>query len=254
MKISGEAALVTGAASGLGAATARALRAADVRVAGLDIGLAGDGATSEAALLSLHCDVTDEESAKDAIFKAAEANGPARILVNCAGIVEARRVLSREGVMPLSHFRGIVDVHLVGTFNMVRLFAEATSKLPDLSEDGERGVIINTSSIAGLEGQVGAVSYASAKAGIAGMTLPLARELADFGIRVMAIAPGAFETPMAKSLRPEAQADMIGAVPFPKRFGRPQEFADLALHICQNDMLNGEVIRLDGALRIGFSA
>lgn len=249
MKIAGMTAIVTGAASGLGRATAEALADAGVRIAALDIAFERKETVSDAEL-RYRCDVTDEACVETALAATARTLGPARILVNCAGILESRRVLGRDGVMPLDHFRRLIDVHLVGTFNMVRLFADAARQLDPISEDGHRGVVVNTSSVAGLEGQIGAVSYSAAKAGIAGMTLPLARELAREGIRVVAIAPGFFETPMATSLREAAQEQIMSAVPFPKRMGRPDEYAALVRHICENDMLNGEVIRLDAGIRM----
>lgn len=249
MQLQAAAALVTGAASGLGQASAAMLAASGAKVAGLDLAFA-DPPDEVDGLLQVGCDVTQEGSAIAAIAAAAEAHGPARILVNCAGILESRRVLGRQGVMPLEHFRKLIDVHVIGTFNMVRLFADAARQLDPLGDDGERGVIVNTSSVAGLDGQIGAVSYSTAKAAIAGMTLPLARELAREGIRVVAIAPGAFETAMAASLREEARQHIMAAVPFPKRMGRPEEYAGLVRQICENAMLNGEVIRLDAGVRL----
>ena len=249
MQIEAAAALVTGAASGLGRASAAMLADAGAKVAGLDLAFE-QAAASAGGILQVKCDVADVASAIAALATAAEAHGPARILVNCAGILESRRVLARDGVMALEHFRKLIDVHLVGTFNMVRLFADAARALAPANADGERGVIVNTSSVAALEGQIGAVSYAAAKAGVAGMTLPLARELAREGIRVVAIAPGAFDTPMAAGLRDAAQQQIMAAVPFPKRMGRVEEYAELVRQICENGMLNGEVIRLDGAVRL----
>lgn len=248
MRIDGVTAIVTGAASGLGKATAKLLAEAGANVAGFD--LTFDTVSSRDSTLKHPCDVTDEASVRTALAASEAALGPARILVNCAGILESRRVLGRDGVMPLEHFRRLIDIHLVGTFNVTRLFADAARHLPPVSEDGSRGVVVNTSSVAGLEGQIGAVSYSAAKAGIAGMTLPLAREFAREGIRVVAIAPGFFETPMAMGLREEAQQQIMASVPFPKRLGRPEEYAQLVRHICENDMLNGEVIRLDAGLRM----
>ncbi|NKB57784.1 MAG: SDR family NAD(P)-dependent oxidoreductase [Alphaproteobacteria bacterium] len=248
MDIQGTTAIVTGAASGLGQATAAMLTDAGAKVAALDIAFSDAEITAD--VLKHPCDVTSEASVEAALAAAQSAFGSARILVNCAGILESRRVLGREGVMPLDHFRHLIDVHLIGTFNVARLFADSARQLEPLSEDGHRGVIVNTSSVAGLEGQIGAVSYSTAKAGIAGMTLPLAREFAREGIRVVAIAPGLFETPMAAGLRDTAQEQIMSAVPFPKRLGQPREYAALVRHICENDMLNGEVIRLDAAIRM----
>ncbi len=253
MKIEGQAAIVTGGASGLGAATARRLAAAGVRVAVLDMNAdAAAGVASEIGGLGLACDVSSAEAAEAALAEARAAHGPARIVVSCAGISEARRVVGRDGPVPLEHHRRVIEVHLIGSFNIARLTAaDMTGLEPDAG--GERGVIINTSSAAAFEGQIGAVSYAAAKAGIAGMTLPLARELSRHGIRVAAIAPGLFATPMAASVPREALDAMAAKVPFPQRFGRPDEFAALVQQICENRMLNGEVIRLDAALRMGMS-
>ncbi len=253
MKIEGKAAIVTGGASGLGAATARCLAEAGAKVAVFDLNMdLARGVAEETGGLAISCDVSSDDGAAAAIAEAREAHGPARILVNCAGIAEAKRVVGRNGPMPLAEHRRVIEVHLIGTFNMVRLAAAEMMAL-NPEEGGERGVVVNTSSVAGFEGQVGAVSYAAAKAGIAGMTLPLAREFARHGIRVAAIAPGLFETPMAMGLRKEALDSMAADVPFPQRFGRPEEFARLVRQICENPMLNGEVIRLDGAFRMGMT-
>lgn len=253
MKIEGKAAIVTGGASGLGAATARCLAEAGAKVAVFDLNMdLARGVADETGGLAISCDVSSDDGAAAAIAEAREAHGPARILVNCAGIAEAKRVVGRNGPMPLAEHRRVIEVHLIGTFNMVRLAAAEMMAL-NPEEGGERGVVVNTSSVAGFEGQVGAVSYAAAKAGIAGMTLPLAREFARHGIRVAAIAPGLFETPMAMGLRKEALDSMAADVPFPQRFGRPEEFARLVRQICENPMLNGEVIRLDGAFRMGMT-
>jgi NAD(P)-dependent dehydrogenase (short-subunit alcohol dehydrogenase family) len=248
MQIDGMTAIVTGAASGLGAATTGMLTACGAKVAGLDTAYTEVKAVD--TILQHPCDVTEEKSVQTALAAATKAFGAARILVNCAGIVENRRVLGRDGVMPLEHFRRLIDVHLVGTFNVTRLFADATRHLAPVSEDGHRGIVVNTSSVAGLDGIVGAVSYSSAKAGVAGMTLPLAREFASAGIRVVAIAPGFFQTPMAESVSNSAIDQFVSVVPFPKRMGQPDEYAALVRHICENDMLNGEVIRLDAAIRV----
>ena len=248
MQIAGTTAIVTGAASGLGLATAELLASAGAKVAGLDIAVA-DAGMDDDGILRHPCDVTSETSVQAALAKSEAALGPARILVNCAGVMESRKILGRDGVMPLDHFRRLIDVHLIGTFNMIRLFADKARHLDPLSEDGDRGVIVNTSSIFGQEGQIGAVSYSAAKAGIAGMTLPLARELAREGIRVVAIAPGIFETPMVMSLREAAREQIVNAVAFPKRMGKPREYAQLVRHICENDMLNGAEIRIDAGAR-----
>lgn len=251
-----QAALVTGAGSGLGEAVARALAAAGARVALLDIHLAGaervaaDIRAQGGQALALQCDIGDEASASAAIEAAAAAHGEARILMNIAGIGGAKRVIQRDGApAPLADFERTVRVNLVGTYNMVRLMAARAARLEPL-EDGARGVIVNTASVAAFDGQVGQEAYAASKAGVAGMTLPLARDLAQWGIRVCTIAPGIFATPLLKELPEAVQQSLADSIPFPKRLGHPEEFAALALHIAGNGHLNGEVIRLDGALRM----
>jgi NAD(P)-dependent dehydrogenase (short-subunit alcohol dehydrogenase family) len=243
------AALVTGGASGLGAATARALAARGARVALLDVNL--DAAATlgkEIGGTGIKCDVTSEESATSAIAAAEAAHGPARILVNCAGIGSAARTVGKQGPFPLELFTRVVHINLIGTFNMIRLAAARMAELERVGE--ERGVIINTASVAAYEGQIGQAAYSASKAGVAGMTLPIARDLAQFGVRVMTIAPGLFLTPMLMGLSEEAQRSLGGQVPFPSRLGRPEEYAALAMHIVENTMLNGETIRLDGAIRM----
>lgn len=245
----GQAAIVTGGASGLGEATARALAAAGARVAILDMDEEAAAAVArEIGALPVACDVADAASAERAVAAAEAAHGPARILVTCAGIAPAARIVGRDGPMPLDKFRLVIDVNLVGTFNVMRLAAAGLQKMPSLVD--ERGVIVLTASIAAWEGQIGQSAYAASKAAIAGLTLPAAREFAASGIRVCAIAPGLFDTPMMRGF-PQAVRDALGAaVPFPSRLGRPDEFAKLALHIIENTMLNGEIIRLDGAMRM----
>ncbi len=246
----GQAAVVTGGASGLGAATARALSAAGARVAILDRNVEAAEATASAlGVRAFLCDVSDVDSTTRALAGAREAHGAARILVNCAGIGGASRIVGRSGPMPLDRFENTVRVNLVGTFNMMRLAAADMIALPAL-EDDERGVIVSTTSVAAFEGQIGQAAYAASKGGIASLTLPAARELALFGIRVLAIAPGLFQTPLLGELPPEAQAALGAAIPFPKRLGSPDEFARLVLHMVDNLSLNGEVVRLDGALRL----
>lgn len=250
MKSEGIAAVVTGAASGLGAATARALAGAGAKVALLDLNVEAAAATArDIGGLALACDVADAGSAEAAIARAAAEHGAARILVNCAGICPAAKVVGRNGPASLDAFARVVQINLVGTFNMIRLVAAGAAGLDPL-EGGERGVIVSTASIAAYEGQVGQAAYAASKAGIVGLTLPVARELAPLGIRVCAIAPGMFETPMVQGLPQEVQDSLGAAVPFPSRFGRPDEYAQLVLAIVANPMLNGETIRLDGALRM----
>ena len=250
MEIKGHAAIVTGGASGLGAATARALAAAGAKVAILDV---NDKAAAEVAAaikgIAVNCDVADSASAEAAIKKAAAAHGAARILVNCAGIGPAKRIVGRDGPMPLSDYERVIRINLIGTFNMMRLAAAAMQPL-DAFADGERGVIVSTASVAAFDGQIGQAAYSSSKGGVAALTLPAAREFAQFGVRVMAIAPGIFGTPMLRALPQEAQDSLGASVPFPKRLGDPSEFAALVIHCITNGYLNGEVIRLDGSLRM----
>ncbi|BCM86665.1 SDR family NAD(P)-dependent oxidoreductase [Methylobacterium indicum] len=250
MNVNGVAAIVTGGGSGLGAATGRALAAAGARVALLDL---NEGAAAEVAGeiggIALACDVADAASAETAVARAAEAHGPARVLVNCAGVATAGRIVGRNGPLDLQAYAKVIQVNLIGSFNLMRLVAAGALALDPL-EGGERGVIISTASVAAYEGQVGQAAYASSKAGIVGLTLPAAREFAPAGIRVCAIAPGIFETPMLRGLPPEVQDSLGAAVPFPSRLGKPEEYARLAMAIIDNPMLNGEVIRLDGALRM----
>jgi len=250
MDIKGQAAIVTGGASGLGAATARTLAAGGAKVAIVDVNAK---AAAEVAIdingLAIACDVADSAAAEAAIKKAAADHGPARILVNCAGVGPAKRIVGRDGPMPLEDFERVIRINLIGTFNMMRLAAAAMQPLAPMA-DGERGVIVSTASVAAFEGQIGQAAYSSSKGGIAALTLPAAREFAQFGIRVLAIAPGIFGTPMLRALPQEAQDSLGAAVPFPKRLGSPREFAALVMHCIHNSYLNGEVIRLDGALRL----
>jgi NAD(P)-dependent dehydrogenase (short-subunit alcohol dehydrogenase family) len=250
MDIKGQAAIVTGGASGLGAATARTLAASGAKVAIVDV---NQKAAAEVAIdingLAIVCDVADSAAAEAAIKKAAADHGPARILVNCAGVGPAKRIVGRDGPMPLADYERVIRINLIGTFNMMRLAAAAMQPLAPLA-DGERGVIVLTASVAAFEGQIGQAAYSSSKGGIAALTLPAAREFAQFGIRVLAIAPGIFGTPMLRALPQEAQDSLGAAVPFPKRLGEPREFAALVMHCIHNSYLNGEVIRLDGALRL----
>lgn len=251
MQINGVAAVVTGGASGLGAGTARALAAAGAKVTVVDLNeQAIEELAREIGGLAIKLDVTDPAAAEAAYAKAAEAHGPVRILVNCAGIAPAFKVLGKDGPASLDAFSKVVNVNLIGTFNMIRLAAAQMAKADPVTADGERGVIINTASIAAFEGQVGQSAYAASKGGVVGLLLPVARELAQHGIRMCTIAPGIFGTPMLFGL-PQAVQDSLGAsVPFPSRLGRAEEYAALARHIVENSMLNGEVIRLDGAIRM----
>ncbi len=250
MKLDTVPAIVSGGASGLGAATARALAAAGSRVAILDMNLtAASALAAEIGGAAFACDVSDAASAEAAVAAARAAHGPARILVNCAGIAPAARIVGRNGPMALDAFARVIQVNLIGSFNLMRLVAAEAAALEPL-EGGERGVIVSTASVAAFEGQIGQAAYAASKAGVVGLTLPAAREFAASGIRVCAIAPGIFETPMLKGLPQEVQDSLGAAVPFPSRLGKPEEYARLVLAIVDNPMLNGEVIRLDGALRM----
>jgi NAD(P)-dependent dehydrogenase (short-subunit alcohol dehydrogenase family) len=251
MDINNCAALVTGGASGMGATTARALAAAGAKVAVLDRDLAkAQAVADEIGGIAFECDVSDAAAAEAAVSAAQEAHGVARVLVNCAGVGVAGRVVGREGPMPLEDFSRVININLIGTFNLTRLAATAMAAAEPLNEDGARGVIVNTASVAAYEGQVGQSAYSASKGGIVSMTLPIARELAQFGVRVLTIAPGLIKTPMMAGLPEEIQESLGASVPFPKRLGRPEEFSDTVMHIIASDYLNGEVIRLDGAIRL----
>jgi NAD(P)-dependent dehydrogenase (short-subunit alcohol dehydrogenase family) len=251
MDIKGQVAAITGGGSGLGAGTARVLAQAGARVALLDVNLAGaEAVAGEIGGMAVRCDVTDAASAEAALAKVSAAFGTPRILVSCAGIGPSARVVGRDGPHPLDLYRKVIEVNLIGTFNMMRLAAAAMQSLEPLA-DGERGVIVNTASVAAFEGQIGQAAYASSKGGVVALTLPAARELARFGIRVMTIAPGTFETPMLATIAEEYRKSLAAQVPFPSRLGRPEEYGALVRHICESPMLNGETIRLDGAIRMG---
>ena len=250
MDVKGHAAIVTGAASGLGAATARALAAKGAKVSLLDLNAENAGALADdIGGLAIGCDVTSAESAEEAVQAARDKHGPARILVSCAGIAPPKRIVGRDGPQPLEAFSNVIRVNLIGTFNLMRL-AAADMLSQDPLETGERGVIINTASVAAFDGQIGQSAYAASKGGVAAMTLPAAREMAKSGVRVLAIAPGIFGTPMLYGLPEEVQTALGESVPFPSRLGDPAEYASLVLHMIDNVMLNGEVVRLDGALRM----
>jgi len=250
MQIDGLTALVTGGGSGLGAATAAHLADLGCKVAVVDINrTAAEAHAAAIGGIGIGCDVADAASGEAAFAAARAAHGPVRILVNCAGIGTAGRIVGRDGPMKLDAFERVIRVNLIGSFNMLRLAAAEMSEADPL-EEGERGVIINTASIAAYEGQVGQPAYAASKGGVVSMTLPAARELARAGIRVMTIAPGLFHTPMVDGLPPDIQASLGAGIPFPSRLGKPSEYAKLVEHIITNRFLNGEVIRLDGALRM----
>ncbi|HVW30710.1 MAG TPA: SDR family NAD(P)-dependent oxidoreductase [Polyangiaceae bacterium] len=252
MDAKGKVAVVTGGASGLGAATVRALVARGAKVGIIDKSTGpGEPLAKElgASVLLLSADVTNEEQLGAAIERTKSELGGLHIAVGCAGIGTAGRVVGKAGLFPLELFRITVEVNLVGMFNLVRLAAGAMVQAqPDAG--GERGVIVTTASIAAFDGQIGQAAYSASKAGVAGMTLPIARELARFGVRLVTIAPGTFDTPMLATLPEEARNALAAGIPFPNRLGNPAEFAALALHIVENAMLNGETIRLDGALRM----
>jgi NAD(P)-dependent dehydrogenase (short-subunit alcohol dehydrogenase family) len=250
MDVRDQAVIVTGGASGLGGATSRALAGAGAKVTIVDVNrAAAEAVAHEIGGGAQICDVADAEAAERAFAAARAAHGPARVLVNCAGIGTAGRIVGKEGPLALGAYERVIRVNLIGTFNMLRLAAAEMSAAAPMA-DGERGVIINTASVAAYEGQVGQAAYASSKAGVVGLTLPAARELARFGVRVVTIAPGLFMTPMMASLPEEIQKSLGDSVPYPPRLGQPEEYAALALHIVANRMLNGETIRLDGALRM----
>jgi len=250
MDIAGHAAIVTGGGSGLGAATARMLAEAGAKVAIFDI---NQKAAAEVAIningIAIKCDVTEAAATEAAFAKAAADHGVARILVNCAGVGPAKRIVGRDGPQPLDEFARVVSINLVGTFNAMRLAAAAMQSLAPMA-DGERGIIICTASVAAYEGQIGQAAYAASKGGVVGLVLPAAREFAQFGIRVNAIAPGIFSTPMLHALPEAAQQSLAVSVPFPKLLGQPPQYASLVRHMIENRYLNGETIRLDGALRM----
>jgi len=245
MKIDNQIVVVTGGASGMGKATADALAKLGARVAIWD-----RSTPAECAHLAITCDVRDAESVEAALAETKAKLGIPRIGVNCAGIAPAKRIVGKSGVMPLSAFQEVIDINLVGTFNVMRVLAEAMIDAEELNADHERGIIINTASVAAFEGQIGQAAYSASKAGVVGMTLPAAREFAQFGIRVNVIAPGLIETPLFKGLPDAAKASLAVSVPFPKRLGHPEEYAALVIHLVENTLINGEVIRLDGALRM----
>ena len=250
MQLKDQAAIVTGGASGLGAATARRLAKDGAKVAVCDLNTKlAETVAAEIGGVAVTCDVADAASAEAAIAAAAKAHGPARILINCAGIGVAKRVVGREGPMALADFERVIRVNLIGSFNMLRLATTEMSKLAPLA-NGERGVVVSTASVAAYDGQIGQSAYSASKGGIVAMTLPIARELAQFGIRVLAIAPGLFLTPLLAMLPQEAQDSLAASIPFPRRLGDPSEFASLVMQMIDNPYLNGEVVRLDASLRM----
>jgi NAD(P)-dependent dehydrogenase (short-subunit alcohol dehydrogenase family) len=250
MNAEGQIAIVTGAGSGLGEATARALAARGARVAIFDVGMErAQAVAADIGGIAVKCDVSDAASGVAAMAEVTGKLGTARILVNCAGIAIGVKTIGKDGPHPLDQYRRVIEINLIGSFNMIRLFADSAAKLEPLA-GGERGVIVNTASVAAYDGQVGQAAYSASKGGVVGMTLPIARDLARSGIRVCTIAPGIFRTPMMAAMPQEVQDSLGAAVPFPSRLGEPAEYAALALHIIDNQMLNGETIRLDGAIRM----
>jgi len=241
---------VTGGGSGLGRTTAERLAALGAKVAILDVnGEAARAAAAKIGGIGIACDVTSADGMVAAVAEARSRHGAARILVACAGIGPARRIVGRDGPQPLEDFGKVINVNLIGTYNAIRLAAADMQPLTPL-EDGERGVIVSTASVAAYDGQIGQAAYAASKGGVVSLTLPAAREFAQFGIRVMTIAPGIFTTPMLAGLPEQVQESLAAAIPFPKRLGQPDQYADLVQHIIENRYLNGEVIRLDGAIRM----
>ena len=258
MKVSGQAAVITGAASGLGAASARELARLGAKVALFDVNFALaeqvateiNAAHGAVTAVACQCDITDTDSVVGAMAKAAAVHGPARVLMNVAGIGGAKRIVAKDGTpAPLEDFARVVNVNLIGSYNISRLFAAQCVGLAPL-DGGERGVMLFTASIAAFDGQVGQQAYSASKGGLVAMTLPMARDLAQFGVRVCTIAPGLFLTPLLAGLPQPVQESLAASIPFPKRLGKPEEFAQLAASIVENIALNGETIRLDGALRM----
>ena len=251
MKIEAAGAVVTGGASGLGEATVRRLHAGGAQVVIADVNPEkGEALASELGIAFVQCDVREEDQVQAAVDKAAEADGGLRIAVSCAGTGIPIKVASSKGPHPLSAFKVLVDINLVGTFNLMRLAAFKMLSENEANDEGERGVLINTASVAAFDGQIGQIAYSATKGGVVGMTLPAARDLADKGIRVCTIAPGLFDTPLLGALPEDARNSLGQQVPFPSRLGRPAEYGELAAHIVENVMLNGETIRLDGAIRM----
>lgn len=251
MEINGLAVVITGGGSGMGAETARYLAKAGAKVALLDINKANvEKIAAEIGGIALECDVSNEASATAALAAAKAAHGAARILINCAGIAPGARIVGKEGPHDLGLFQKTIGVNLIGSFNMLRLASADMTTLEPLNDSGERGLIINTASVAAYEGQIGQAAYAASKGGVVAMTLPAARELARFGIRVVTIAPGLIETPMLGGMSAEVQESLIATTIFPKRLGKASEYAKLVGHVIDNVMINGETIRLDGAVRL----
>ena len=251
MELNGVPAIVTGGASGLGAGTARALAAGGAKPAIFDLNMdAARAVAKEIGGIAIECDVADAASVQAAVAAARDAHGLAGICVNCAGIGVAGRIVGRDGPMALEEYARVIQINLIGTFNVMRLAAADMMEREPAGADGERGIIINTASVAAYDGQIGQAAYSSSKGGIVALTLPAAREFARAAIRVLAIAPGLFATPMMLGLPKEAQDSLAASLPYPSRLGTPAEFAKLVLHMIDNPILNGEVVRLDSAVRL----
>jgi NAD(P)-dependent dehydrogenase (short-subunit alcohol dehydrogenase family) len=253
MQLSGITALVTGAASGMGATTARVLAGRGVSVVGLDLPASVESASEAVPTEGVRlvgADVTSEDDVLAALATLDPEAAPLRLVVNCAGIAPARRILSSRGVHELDLFRKTIEVNLIGTFNVLRLASQVIAGTDPVDESGQRGLIVNTASVAAYEGQIGQIAYAASKGGVVGMTIPAARDLARYGIRVNTIAPGIVDTPMLAALGPEVNASLAASIPFPQRLARPDEYAQLVLMLAEHDYLNGETIRMDGALRM----
>lgn len=251
MELKNFTALITGGASGLGAACSKQLAKNGVNVVIFDNNIeAAEHLATEVSGLAIHCDVADPNSVDNAFNELQKNANTPRVCINCAGIAPAKRIVGKNGPMPFEDFTRTIDINLNGTFNIMRNVSHLMTQLDPINEHGERGVIINTASVAAYEGQLGQAAYSASKAGVVGLTLPAARELSRFGIRVNTIAPGLFATPMLLGMPQEVQDNLTSSMPFPKRFGKPEEFASLVVEIIKNPMLNGSVIRLDGALRM----
>lgn len=251
MQINNITALITGGASGLGAACAKNLSEQGANVIIFDNNIeAAENLARDIDAIAIKCDVSDNDTVDAAISEITKLSKIPRVCINCAGIAPAKRIVGKSGPMPIEEFKKTIDINLNGTFNILSKISGLISQLDPVNEIGERGVIINTASVAAFEGQIGQAAYSASKSGVVGLTLPAARELARFGIRVNAIAPGLFATPMLLNMPEEVQNNLINSMPFPKRFGKPEEFAELVSHIISNPMINGTVIRLDGAMRM----
>ena len=251
MEIQGQAAIVTGGASGLGAATAKALAHAEMKVYAFDLAASIDKASTIDNVEYLEVDVTNHESIRNGIEKVKAGKDPLRVIVNCAGVGTPGRILSRRGPHDLDQFAKVINVNLLGTFNVMTLGSELIAEQEPVDADGQRGIVINTASVAAFEGQVGQAAYAASKGGVHSLTISAARDLASYGIRVNTVAPGIVETPMMAGITPEFRESLEASVPFPARLARPEEYAQLVLDLINHDYINGHTVRMDGALRMG---